>query len=322
VSLASYQALSGEIPPLRLPDPALLFEARARRLEALAAEAGAEPFLALLGRVARGQRDAARALRGAGAPAVRERVVAAEALPADGALLPALAPIVAAVRQGPLPAPADAALRGLADAGEPAVRRLADEVLSGQLGEAQRAAAPFVGAALQVVAALRAEAVDLSRGLGAPSPPGEAARVPTPPWPLARELGDPSPPGEAARVPTPPWPAAGCPVCGSPPVAGTIGGDDRLRYLTCGLCSAEWHVPRLHCATCGANEGLSYRHLEHEPGARAEACDRCKTYVKLFDLEKRPGAEPLADDAATLALDVLMGEEGYARGGVNLVAGI
>jgi FdhE protein len=299
VSLASYQALSGEIPRLRLPEPALLFEARARRLEALAAEAGAEPFLALLGRVARGQRDAARALRDASPPAVRERLVAAEALAADGALVAALALIVAAVRQGPLPAPADAALRGLVDAGEAAVRRLADEVLSGRLGEAQRAAAPFVGAALQVLATLRAEAVDLSRGLGPPSPPGEAV-----------------------RVPTPPWPAAACPVCGSPPVAGTVGGDDRLRYLTCGLCAAEWHVPRLHCATCGANEGLSYRHLEHEPGARAEACDRCKTYLKLFDLEKRPAAEPLADDAATLALDVLMGEEGYARGGVNLVAGI
>jgi FdhE protein len=321
VSLASYQALSGEIPRLRLPEPALLFEARARRLEALAAEAGAEPFLALLGRVARGQRDAARALRDASPPAVRERLVAAEALAADGALVAALALIVAAVQQGPLPAPADAALRGLADAGALAVRRVADAVLSGQLGEAQRAAAPFVGAALQVLATLRAEAVDLSRGLGPPSPPGEAVRVPTPPWPAAG-LGAPSPPGEAVRVPTPPWPATGCPVCGSPPVAGTVGGDDRLRYLTCGLCAAEWHVPRLHCATCGANEGLSYRHLEHEPGARAEACDRCKTYLKLFDLEKRPAAEPLADDAATLALDVLMGEEGYARGGVNLVAGI
>ncbi len=31
-----------------------------------------------------------------------------------------------------------------------------------------------------------------------------------------------------------------------------------------------------------------------------------------------PQAEPFADDAASIALDLLVAEEGYARGGVNL----
>ena len=51
---------------------------------------------------------------------------------------------------------------------------------------------------------------------------------------------------------------------------------------------------------------------------KAEACGACHTYLKLFYREERPAAEPVADDLATVALDVLLGEEGFARGGVNL----
>jgi FdhE protein len=111
----------------------------------------------------------------------------------------------------------------------------------------------------------------------------------------------------------------GCPVCGSPPVAGVVRGDDRLRYLSCALCGSEWHLPRVHCAACRGNAGIVHFSVEGDEGAKAEACDLCGGDVKLFDLEKRPGAEPLADDAATLALDLLMAEEGYGRAGVNLL---
>ncbi len=89
--------------------------------------------------------------------------------------------------------------------------------------------------------------------------------------------------------------------------------------MACAHCSAQWHLPRVHCTLCGGNAGLSYLGIEGEEGTKAEACERCKAYVKIFDLEKRPGAEPLADDAATLALDLLMADEGWARGGVNLL---
>ncbi|BDG02669.1 formate dehydrogenase accessory protein FdhE [Anaeromyxobacter oryzae] len=267
-----------EIPHLRLPDPALLLEGRARRLEALAASTG-EPYLAFLGRIARGQREA---IRTGAVPAVADRLLDPAALARDPAVHAALRPILAASRTIPLPAAAAAAVAGLADAGPDAIARLAAAVLSGDVAMEALASVPFVGAALQAVATVRAARLD---------------------------------PGSVPRT------ASGCPVCGSPPVAGIVQGDDRLRYLTCALCSAEWHLPRLHCATCRGNDALSYRHLESDEGARAETCERCRSYVKLFDLEKRHGAEPLADDAATLALDVLLGEEGYGRGGVNLLMG-
>ena len=96
-------------------------------------------------------------------------------------------------------------------------------------------------------------------------------------------------------------------------------GDDRLRYLTCSLCAAEWHLTRVMCATCRTTGGISYFSLEGDAGAvKAEACQQCRTYLKLFYLEKGPRAEAFADDVATLSLDLLMSEEGYARGGVNL----
>jgi FdhE protein len=191
-----------------------------------------------------------------------------------------LAVVLADARGGDLPAPAREAIRRLEEGGAALQEALADAILSGQVPADALASAPFVGAALQAYHGAR------TRGL------------------------------DPAAIP----PAhLGCPVCGSPPVASVVLGDDRLRYLSCSLCAAQWHLPRVHCATCRGSSGIAYFEVNEQPGARAEACEKCRAYVKLFDLEKRPGAEPLADDVATLALDLLMAEEGYARGGVNLL---
>jgi FdhE protein len=110
-----------------------------------------------------------------------------------------------------------------------------------------------------------------------------------------------------------------CPLCGAAPAAGVITGDTKTRYLVCSRCAAAWRRLRVQCATCGAAGGLTYFTLEGEAGAgvKAEACAGCKSYLKLFYEEARPGVEALADDAATLALDVLMGEAGWARAGAN-----
>jgi FdhE protein len=266
-------------PSLRLPDPGLVFDARAARLRALAEGHPAGDWLLLLSRVAAGQRAAVREVRvflppaaDAGPPLAADRLVR------DGAWRRMLGVILSAARAPGLPAETVEALRRLAESDDARLEALADRVIAGTTAPEDVAVAPFVGAALQ--AWFGALAANLDPGMIA--------------------LG-----GE------------GCPVCGSPAVAGMVQGDDRRRFLACALCAAEWYAPRLRCTRCGDEASLAYLHVEGDEGAKAEACGRCRAYVKLFDLEKRPGAEPAADDAATLALDLLVGEEGYERAGAN-----
>ncbi|HXY55816.1 MAG TPA: formate dehydrogenase accessory protein FdhE, partial [Nitrospirota bacterium] len=49
-----------------------------------------------------------------------------------------------------------------------------------------------------------------------------------------------------------------------------------------------------------------------------ESCNNCNSYLKLFYLAKDSRMEAMADDLATLALDMLMDKEGKMRGGPNL----
>ena len=98
------------------------------------------------------------------------------------------------------------------------------------------------------------------------------------------------------------------------------GTTDRLRYLHCSLCNSQWNVPRATCTHCGSDSALALLEVEGGKGAvRAEACDACKTYLKIIYRQKSPTADPIADDLATLALDLLVDEAGYARSGKNLL---
>ena len=130
-----------------------------------------------------------------------------------------------------------------------------------------------------------------------------------------------------------------CPVCGSHPVASVvrIGGQSQgYRYLQCSICSSEWHMVRVKCTHCEATAKIAYQSLEdadsqtpvgadeaegkaNDPSkvARAETCDDCHTYRKIFNQEHDYNVEPLADDLASLMLDVLVGEAGYARASGN-----
>ncbi len=269
--------------PVRLHDPALLFEARAARLRALAPGHAAADWLLLLSRVADGPRVAVREIAvapvraapgaGVGSP------LAADAVPRDGAWRRMLGVVLSAAKAPGLPAETLDALRRLAGAGASELEAIADGVLAGRVPPDRLASAPFVGAALQAwFAAL-------------------AARL------------DPASLRPATDA---------CPACGAPPVAGVVQGGDRLRYLSCSVCAAEWNVPRLRCVLCGAEGGLAYYEVEGDRGAKAEACPACRAYVKLFDEEQRPGADPACDDAATLALDLLLAEDGWSRVGQNL----
>ena len=76
---------------------------------------------------------------------------------------------------------------------------------------------------------------------------------------------------------------------------------------------------RIKCSSCGSTEGINFYTLEGSTGAvKAESCDACNSYLKLLYLEKDPRMEAMADDLATLALDMLMAKEGKTRGGPNL----
>ena len=98
---------------------------------------------------------------------------------------------------------------------------------------------------------------------------------------------------------------------------------NNLRYLHCALCNTEWNRPRATCTACGDEASVAYQQIEHQNGAvRAETCDRCRSYLKIVYQEKDSQVDPVADDLATLALDLLLDEAGYARSGPNfLLAG-
>jgi FdhE protein len=272
----------GEVPYLRprLRPAEAVFARRAERFAALAPGHPAGDYLAFLARLAAAQRAAASRLGPVAWPA------SGTALPLDAA--------------GPWPARWQAALELILDglsaetspgvraalaalAATPAAAREAQarRLLAGESPAEELAVGPFLGAALQVVFTAAADGVDPSRV-------------------------------ERAEI--------GCPVCGSAPTVGMILGDDKLRYLVCGLCATEWHRTRLQCVLCRSGAQVSYLVVEGAPGgAKAEACEGCRAWLKLLYVEQAPRLEPLADDVATLALDLLVAEQGLDRLGRNLL---
>lgn len=161
---------------------------------------------------------------------------------------------------------------------------MADAILAERDDEVDGAAAPFIMAALQVYW------TDL------------ASRFDEKQLPVASPFGV-------------------CPVCGSLPVASVVrvGGQlEGYRYLCCSLCATEWHMVRVKCTHCEDTKTVAYHTVEGGSDAiRAESCDNCHTYRKIFYQEKDLNVEPVADDLASVVLDVLMGEAGYVRASGN-----
>ncbi|MGI4861880.1 MAG: formate dehydrogenase accessory protein FdhE [Janthinobacterium lividum] len=129
-----------------------------------------------------------------------------------------------------------------------------------------------------------------------------------------------------------------CPVCGSQPVASVVrigGASQNYRYLQCSLCTSEFHMVRVKCTNCESTDTISYNGIVETdapdviedagaPGgkravadpakfAKAETCGKCHCYRKIFYQEHDYETEPLADDLASLSLDMLMTEAGYER---------
>ena len=112
-----------------------------------------------------------------------------------------------------------------------------------------------------------------------------------------------------------------CPVCGSLPVASIvrIGGQFQgYRFLQCGLCSTQWHMVRVKCSHCDSTKGIAYHAIAGSDAAlKAESCGTCGVYRKIGYQEKDYDIEPLADDLASLTLDLLMSDAGYRRASPN-----
>jgi FdhE protein len=285
------------IPRIRLPERTGPFAARARRLRQLAAPGAIGhaigDYLNLMAAVADAQQatlttldpglpDAAQLARSRThrMPPIEARSWPRE--PAWRALAAQLTERVAAAADIP-----DSARRELSQ-----VRTLppewleaqADALLSGRRGEIEMAVAPFVMAALQTY------------------------------WvSLASRLSEEVVP--ALEVP------GVCPACGTLPAASVVRVDKRsqgYRYLHCALCATEWHLVRVTCSHCQSTQGIAQHSIEGGPEAiRAESCEQCHTYRKILYQEQDVGVEPVADDLASLALDLLMGEAGYHRGSTN-----
>ncbi|MDO5691623.1 MAG: formate dehydrogenase accessory protein FdhE [Pseudomonadota bacterium] len=125
--------------------------------------------------------------------------------------------------------------------------------------------------------------------------------------------------------------ATRCPCCGSLPTASItrIGGDQEgHRYLHCALCSTQWHMVRVKCTHCLGTGGIHYQSLQalaesdgvaKRDAVQAETCDTCGHYLKIAHMDKDLHVEPMADDLATLTLDLLVSEAGFQRHGTNLL---
>ena len=96
------------------------------------------------------------------------------------------------------------------------------------------------------------------------------------------------------------------------------GSLQAVRFLICPLCASEWHGVRIKCVHCQSTKGIAFQQIEGQPSpVKAETCDECRTYTKILYQEKAPDAEPLADDLASFALDVLVEEAGWSRAAPN-----
>jgi FdhE protein len=285
------------IPRIRLPERASFFSTRAARLRTLANGNPIGGYLRLMASLADAQQQVLARFEASMPDADAIAQAQQNAMP----LVPAL---IATLRQqhdpawrdvlqrvldrieaaGPVSPALGKVLDGLRLTGAAQLDAQADAILSQRFNEVDTATAPFVMAALQVVWTDLASRFDV------------------------RDIPYLDTPGA-------------CPVCGAQPVASVvrIGGPYQgYRYLQCGLCGTEAHMVRVKCSNCDSTKGIAYHGVEGGSEAlKAESCDECHTYRKIGYLEKDVDIEPLADDLASLTLDLLMNEAGYQRSAPN-----
>jgi FdhE protein len=299
------------IPRIRLPDPASLFARRAERLRKLGKNHVVGDYLRLMAAVSDAQQAALDTLpllpppSGQVADQVEQRMAQARlhAMPplqASGwsrdsrwsTILNELCDAVAALPDSP--DAVRAACSRVRARQTAQLEEQADLLLAAGTHGVDAEAAPFIMAALQVywVHLVASLSMDAARDLAIEHHSAATADV-----------------------------SGVCPLCGTLPVASVVRADKQYqgyRYLHCALCATEWHLVRVKCSHCLSTEGIAYQSIEGGSEAvRAESCEHCHTYRKILYQEKDMDVEPVADDLGSLALDLLMAEEGYHRGSGN-----
>ena len=279
---------------LILPDASRIFLDRSLRFATLAGEHSLGDWLSFLGHLTRIQHELLLnypplSHPDGKAPAFEQKPhlppIPASSWPRDLSWRQALAEMARGL--GPhAPGPARKTLEKLRTMDAVTLESLADRVLRLELEGRDAELLPFVAAALQVYWTALASGLDQAKAA----------------------------PSEITGV---------CPCCGFLPLAGIIRADGevaRLRYLHCALCNTQWHLVRVTCASCRDSNSIAYFHIESgDESVRAETCDACRSYLKIVNLEKSPQGDPVADDLATLALDLLVQEAGYYRTSPNLL---
>lgn len=279
--------------PIVLPDPSRRFAATARRLEQFAEGHPMESWLRFMAMLSWAQDAVATTLNTgvsldeqvvARAGEARLPPLAADGHPRDASWRDALLLLLERIDGNGLPQPAREAISRLRSADDDVLETLADRFLRGVLPASDAGVAVFVAAALQVYFT------------------GSAARLKAEDLRLLEERSL-------------------CPCCGSPSVAGVItatGVTPGTRFLYCSLCSSAWNHVRAVCITCNGTRHLSLQSIEGDEGViKAETCDDCHTYAKLFYQVKDTRLDPYADDLASLGLDILVAEAGFARHAPN-----
>lgn len=113
------------------------------------------------------------------------------------------------------------------------------------------------------------------------------------------------------------WDRGYCPVCGAWPTLAELVGPEKRRVLRCVRCASAWSWYILLCPYCGNDDHRSLRML-FEEGApqRIDVCERCHGYVKaITSYAPVSGVRLTAEDVATMDLDVVATDHGYARPG-------
>lgn len=305
---------AGETPFLHWPERATFFAEREMRLRQLSRGHAMGDFLAFMADLAHEQQAKLKELQGVALPdshaldeAARLGVPPLSAVdwPRDAAWHGVLKALVAGLQRD-APEGVRATLDRLSSADEVFLERQADALLTGVMAGLDLACAPLVAGALQVYWTHMVLAVQ------------------------AHHQGQGQPFGRTDDE-------TACPCCGSRPTASitrSAGESLGQRYLHCSLCGMQWHMVRIKCPHCLSGKSLSYhsldsadQHDDQEAAAsraalasvQAEACDDCGHYLKMVHTDRDPFVDPVADDLASLTLDLLVSDTGKQRSGVNLM---